>query len=66
MALETTSSERPRLRIAVDIGGTFTDLVHLDEETGDVGLAKAPTTPPVFEDSYRFLGINRYRIDTRS
>ena len=37
-------------RVAVDIGGTFTDLVHLDEETGDVGLAKAPTTPPVFED----------------
>ena len=28
-------------RVAVDIGGTFTDLVHLDEETGDVGLAKS-------------------------
>ncbi len=36
-------------RVAVDIGGTFTDLVHLDEESGEVGLAKAPTTPPVFE-----------------
>jgi N-methylhydantoinase A len=36
-------------RVAVDIGGTFTDLVHLDEETGAVGLAKAPTTPRAFE-----------------
>jgi N-methylhydantoinase A len=37
-------------RVAVDIGGTFTDLVHLDEATGDVGLAKASTTPARFED----------------
>ena len=37
-------------RVAVDIGGTFTDLVHLDEETGDVGLAKAATTPAAFEE----------------
>ena len=38
------------LRVAVDIGGTFTDLVHLDEETGAVGLAKAATTPRAFEE----------------
>jgi N-methylhydantoinase A len=37
-------------RVAVDIGGTFTDLVHLDEGTGDVGLAKAATTPSAFEE----------------
>ena len=37
-------------RVAVDIGGTFTDLVHLDEETGAVGLAKAATTPRAFEE----------------
>ncbi|MGH3134779.1 MAG: hydantoinase/oxoprolinase family protein [Gaiellaceae bacterium] len=37
-------------RAAVDIGGTFTDLVHLDEGTGEVGLAKASTTPGRFED----------------
>jgi N-methylhydantoinase A len=37
-------------RAAVDIGGTFTDLVHLDEVTGEVGLAKASTTPGRFED----------------
>jgi N-methylhydantoinase A len=30
---------------AVDVGGTFTDLVVLDSDTGDVSFAKAPTTP---------------------
>jgi N-methylhydantoinase A len=33
------------VRIASDIGGTFTDLVYYDARTGEVGLAKAPTTP---------------------
>jgi N-methylhydantoinase A len=37
-------------RVAIDIGGTFTDLVHLDEATGKVGLGKGPTTPARFED----------------
>jgi N-methylhydantoinase A len=37
-------------RVAIDIGGTFTDLVHLDEGTGLVGVAKAATTPGRFED----------------
>lgn len=37
-------------RVAVDIGGTFTDLVYLDEGSGEVGLAKASTTPGRFED----------------
>jgi N-methylhydantoinase A len=30
---------------AVDVGGTFTDLVLLDPSTGDVQLTKSPTTP---------------------
>ncbi len=34
-----------RYRVAVDIGGTFVDAVRFDETTGDVLLAKAPTTP---------------------
>jgi N-methylhydantoinase A len=38
------------MRAAVDIGGTFTDLVHLDEDSGTVGLAKSSTTPGRFED----------------
>ncbi len=31
--------------IGVDVGGTFTDLVSLDSETGQIQLAKTPTTP---------------------
>ncbi len=34
-----------RLRIGIDIGGTFTDLCVLDEETGEVFNHKVPTTP---------------------
>jgi len=31
--------------VGVDVGGTFTDLVLVDEATGEVRLAKVPTTP---------------------
>ncbi len=37
-------------RLAIDIGGTFTDLVALDETTGEVTLEKALTTPANFAD----------------
>jgi N-methylhydantoinase A len=37
-----------KLRVAVDIGGTFTDLVAYDEETRDVVAVKTPSTPPDF------------------
>jgi N-methylhydantoinase A len=37
-------------RAAVDIGGTFTDLVTLDEDSGAVGIAKTSTTPGRFEE----------------
>ena len=33
------------LRVATDIGGTFTDLVGVDAETGEVRIAKVSTTP---------------------
>jgi N-methylhydantoinase A len=36
------------MKVATDIGGTFTDLVYLDESTGELGLAKASSTPPNF------------------
>src|SRR5215212_131012 len=32
-------------RIGVDIGGTFTDLIFYDDQTGEVRAAKVPTTP---------------------
>jgi len=38
-------TSNPRLRIGIDIGGTFTDFVILNEVTGDVRLEKIPTTP---------------------
>jgi N-methylhydantoinase A len=37
-------------RAAVDIGGTFTDLVALDRESGEVGLGKTSTTSGRFAD----------------
>lgn len=36
------------MRVATDIGGTFTDLVYVDDQ-GYVGIAKSNTTPPNFE-----------------
>lgn len=37
-------------RIGVDIGGTFTDLVYYDDETGEIREAKVPTTPAAPEE----------------
>jgi N-methylhydantoinase A len=34
-----------RIRIGVDTGGTFTDVVALDEETGELATTKTPSTP---------------------
>lgn len=34
-----------RLRIGIDTGGTFTDVVALDEETGELVTTKTPSTP---------------------
>lgn len=36
------------IRLATDIGGTFTDLVAFDEATGQVTLGKASSTPRDF------------------
>ena len=35
--------------VAVDIGGTFTDLAALDPESGQLRFSKSLTTPPNFE-----------------
>ena len=35
----------PRYRVAVDTGGTFSDFVYLNEDTGAVSVAKIPSTP---------------------
>lgn len=37
-------------RIAIDIGGTFTDYVAMNEETGELTVTKASSTPKNFAD----------------
>ena len=32
-------------RVGVDVGGTFTDLIYLDDESGKTLIHKLPTTP---------------------
>ena len=34
-----------RYRVTVDTGGTFSDFVYLDEDTGAVTISKVPSTP---------------------
>jgi N-methylhydantoinase A len=55
------------VRLATDIGGTFTDLVYLDDETGRIGLAKASSTPPAFArgimDALRKSGVAPESVD---
>ena len=34
-----------RYRVTVDTGGTFSDVVHLNEETREVTISKVPSTP---------------------
>ena len=38
------------LRVATDVGGTFTDLVVFDETAQAVRAAKVPSTPPAFAE----------------
>ena len=36
--------QKKRLRLGIDIGGTFTDFLLMDEELGDIYFLKAPST----------------------
>jgi N-methylhydantoinase A len=38
------------MRVASDIGGTFTDLAYLDPKSGEVGVTKVSTTPANFAE----------------
>ncbi|RLQ94829.1 hydantoinase/oxoprolinase family protein [Falsibacillus albus] len=55
------------MRVATDIGGTFTDLVYVDGN-GEIGVAKSHTTPPRFEqgvmDVIEKSGIDPSAIQT--
>jgi N-methylhydantoinase A len=45
------SESNYRYHIGVDIGGTFTDAIVIDDQ-GDVSIGKAPSTPPDFEQGF--------------
>jgi N-methylhydantoinase A len=37
--------ETKNVRVAIDVGGTFTDVVRLDPHSGELRFDKVPTTP---------------------
>ena len=36
--------------VAIDVGGTFTDLICYDAKTNEISTEKVPSTPPDFID----------------
>lgn len=52
-----------RLRVAVDIGGTFTDICVLDEDSGRIDVAKVPSTADPIDAAVD--GCERAGIDLR-
>src|SRR6266498_1715531 len=68
----TPAAERPedvsvRLMtwLGIDVGGTFTDLVLYDEESGEVVLAKTPSTPGDHSEAM-LAGIRKLGVDLGS
>jgi N-methylhydantoinase A len=41
--------------IGVDVGGTFTDLIYSDLDTGAMAIHKVPTTPQDPSDALLFV-----------
>ena len=48
----------PRIRIGIDTGGTFTDVVAFDEESGELVTTKTPSTPANPADGF-MAGIDK-------
>ena len=51
-------TEQPRLRIGIDTGGTFTDVVAFDESSGRLVTTKTPSTPADPADGF-LTGIDK-------
>ena len=51
------------LRVAVDIGGTFTDFCILDERTGELRVGKTATTRDPIEGLLAGLAAADVRLD---
>ena len=45
-------------RIGVDVGGTFTDLIHFDEVTGEVTVGKGPSDPAAVDAAVRAVVVD--------
>ena len=48
----------PSIRIGIDTGGTFTDVVAFDEESGEIVTTKTPSTPANPADGF-MAGIDK-------
>ena len=51
----------PNLRVAVDIGGTFTDICILDQDSGQIRIAKTSSTPDPIDGV--MAGLQAGRVD---
>ena len=52
------TSARRRIRIGIDTGGTFTDVVALDEDSGELVTTKTPSTPSNPADGF-LAGVHK-------
>src|SRR6476661_2722528 len=60
-----TEKARPHIRLAADIGGTFTDVAMFDERTGALTFGKALSTPQRLVDGIS-RGVEKAGSDYRS
>ena len=63
-----TRPDRLRYRVGIDIGGTFTDFVLIDQSSGQIKFGKYPTTPKALwsgiEASVRSMGATLDQVET--
>src|SRR6476661_11037378 len=59
-----TEKARPHIRLAADIGGTFTDVAMFDERTGALAFGKALSTPQHLVDGIS-KGVEKAGSDYR-